>query len=221
MELYLNQCRCENSDFFNNVNINEIEEKLSPSYKQLLDLVVELKLKNKNLESKISMLENNNNQSFSIIDKLNTQVPWIVLFKDWVNDLQPINLDLVMDLNNEKLFKSSELINLIVETIFSNEREFYFPILKHQKILFITTSQGWNEIDNEHLTIFTQKIENLLILKITNWKNENLLILNNYKNNEKYNLIIKNIIQISKKLPSVKNNLLKYIKPINKYNYKK
>ena len=203
-----------------NIELSKVDDEYkSFNFKQLVELVKTLKHKNKYLENQINILENKNFQS--ITEKLNKEIPWVIEFIDWVNNLSVNCFNIDIDINNEKLFKFSEFNFEILQSIFNKEREFYYPILKYQNKLFITTTEGWQELDNTTLVNFLQKIENILITKLTNWKKENDSILINEKNSQKINIILKNILQISNKINSCKNILLKCIKPIPKFNNKK
>ena len=210
-----------NMDLINeNIISSEIEDEYkSFNFQQLLELVKKLKQKNKYLEYQINILEVKNFQS--IVEKLNKEIPWVVEFIEWVNKLSDHSLNIEIDIDNEKLFKFSDLNYEIIKSIFNKEREFYYPILKYQNKLFITSANGWQELDNQTLIKFLQKIENLLITKLTNWKKENGSKLINEKNCEKINTLLKNILQISHKTSTSKNNLIKCIKPIPKFNNKK
>ena len=203
---------CQNMEFEDN------DEYKSFDFQQLIELIKVLKHKNKYLENQINILQNKNFQS--ITEKLNKEIPWVIEFMEWVDNLSIISLVIDIDINNEKLFKFSEFNFEILQSIFNKEREFYYPILKYQNKLFITTKTGWQELDNTTLVNFLQKIENILISKLVNWKKENESMINNEKNSEKINIILKNILQISNKPNSSKNILLKCIKPISKINNK-
>ena len=210
-----------NMDLINeNIKSSELEDEYkSFNFQQLLELVKKLKQKNKYLEYQINILQVKNFQS--IVEKLNKEIPWVVEFIEWVNKLSDHCLNIEIDIDNEKLFKFSDLNYEIIKSIFNKEREFYYPILKYQNKLFITSANGWQELDNPTLIKFLQKIENILITKLTNWKKENVSKLINEKNCEKINTLLKNILQISHKTSTSKNNLIKCIKPIPKFNNKK
>ena len=222
MEKHKILCDLEHSNSYQNKVKNEEQEDM-PTYSQLVELVKILHLKTISLEKKMATIQKINNANTNLLlaqssnlplstkEYLNKNMIPYVTFVDWVNQLT-LNVD-VEELIEKKFIPMVEQICTI---LLHEERQLTYPIRQDNKLMYIFTSDGWVDMSLDYLKVFCKKIQDLLIVSYTTWRNSNKDLLE-YKDSLsiQYNKSILNILEFTNKYSVIKNIMLQHIQPVH------
>ena len=222
MEKHKILCDLEHSNSYQNKVKSEEQEDM-PTYSQLVELVKILHLKTISLEKKMATIQKINKANMNLLlsqspnlplstkEYLNKNIIPYITFVDWVNQLT-LNVD-VEELIEKKFIPMVEQIGSL---ILHEERELSYPIRQDNKQIYIFTSDGWIDMSLDYLKVFCKKIQDLLIVNYTTWRNSNKDLLE-YKDSLsiQYNKSILNILEFTNKYSSIKNIMLQHIQSVH------